>query len=308
MAYKRKRNVKIDNGAEYAVNKPGDADVSGLEEYVPPALDTGMEADEEKELHLKRIMEGGKGDIPIPVIVEAESPAREAYGHYVRGRKYVEWGGDGENGYLMDDEALRLCKESGTSVERFLAAVCTMSREQTFEEGDRWLAEMVGPRILTRSEKFGLPAYVCFRKRIIKPNRRSRRSRRSEELSKEKVERMWGELDMLGALCDLYSRRKRLERALERVESELVQASCVLMRSGTRRTRRAIAKKLMDEKHGAPGRGTGSAGGAVGDMMVDRARIRLLRRQIHEAREKACLGDHETEIRALRKHNEMYRT
>ena len=162
---------------------------------------------------------------------------------------------------------------------------------------------MVGPRILTRSEGFDQPAYVCFRKRIIKPGRRSRRS---EELSKEKVERMWGELCMLGELCSLYSRRKRLERARERVEAGLLQTSCVLMRGGTRRARKRVARRLVDDRQGVSGKGVG-AGAMVGDVMLDRARIRLLRRQIHEAREKVCLGDHDAEVQALRRHNEMYR-
>ncbi|ADM11716.1 uncharacterized protein Eint_061090 [Encephalitozoon intestinalis ATCC 50506] len=305
MVYKRKRNVKIDNGLPYAIYKPGSFDVSSLEEYVPPSLDTGMEADEEKELHLKKIMEGEKGNIPIPVITKVDNPAREIYGKYVPKRKYVEWIGDAENEYLMNNEDRRICKESGVDEKQFYGILSTISNKQDLLEGKEKFSRMVASRILIRNEKFNPLAYVCFRKRIIKP---SRRSRRSEELSKEKVERMWKELHLLEALCKLYGKRNKLERDLEDVECSLLETFCLLMKNSSRKARKKMGRKILDRHGKSPKDGVVCASGTIGDIMFDRTRIRLLKQRIQEARERACLGEYDSEAQAFKKYNNLYRT
>ncbi|KAG5860109.1 hypothetical protein KMI_03g05600 [Encephalitozoon hellem] len=304
MVYKRKRNVKIDNTQPYPIYKPGASDVSSLEEYVPPSLDTGMEADEEKELHLKKIMEGEKGSIPIPVIVEVHNPAREIYGRYVPRRRYVEWNEDAENKYLLNDEDKKMCKEYGVSEEEFYTLLCTVSQEQSLVKGKEKLVRAMASRILTRSEDFSPLAYVCFRKRIIKP---SRRSRRSEELSKEKVERMWKELCLLEVLCGLYCKRSELERDLESVEYNLFQTSCLLIKNGSRRARKKIGRKILNEQGKTPEDGQNATNGAIGGIIFDRARIRLLRQRIQEAKERIHISEYDSEIQAFKKYNGLHR-
>ncbi|KMV66010.1 hypothetical protein M970_061100 [Encephalitozoon cuniculi EcunIII-L] len=304
MAYKRKRNVKVDHSQMYPVYKPGSFDVSSLEEYIPPSLDTGMEADEEKELHLKKIMEGEKGSIPIPIMVEVNNPARQMYGKYIPRRRYVEWAGDAENEYLLDHRDEEACRELGMSREEFCRSMCMVEREQSPAEGGEKLTKMISSRILIRSERFSPLAYVCFRKRIIKP---SRRSRRSEELSKEKVERIWRELHLLGVLCDFYCKRNRLERALESVESDLFRTSCILMKNNTRKVRRRIARKMVNRQHVSPKGGANGTSGGIGDIVFDRTRIRLLRQRIREAKQRIHVSEYDAEIQAFRRHNEMYR-
>ncbi|AFN83203.1 hypothetical protein EROM_061110 [Encephalitozoon romaleae SJ-2008] len=304
MAYKRKRNVKIDNSQPYSIYKPGVSEASSLEEYIPPSLDTGMEADEEKELHLKKIMEGEKGSIPIPVIVEVYNPAREAYGRYTPRRRYVEWSGDAENKYLLSDEDKKICRERGISEEEFYKLLCTLSREQRLVEGKEGLIKMLSSRVLIRNENFSPLAYVCFRKRIIKPNRRSRRS---EELSKEKVERMWKELYLLEVLCSLYCKRNELERDLENVESNLFQTSCLLIKSSSRRARKRIGRKVLNKQGGTSKDGPNATNGTIGGIIFDRTRIRLLRQRIRESKERVRMGEYDSEIQAYKKYNELYR-
>ncbi|KAH9411215.1 hypothetical protein HK407_07g12080 [Ordospora pajunii] len=299
MVYKRKRNVKIDNNKSYAICKPGSTDELLLEEYVPPTLDTGMEADEEKEVHLKSIIEEGKGDIPIPVIVDVDNLARREYGKYFASKRYVEWLGDASNEYIVNSDDERSCREMEISKEKLQKLLLTISRDQCLSNENKKYVEMVASRILVRSDKLDSPAYICFRRRVVKPNRRSRKC---EELAKEKVERMWTEFYLLEKLCKLYYSKNRLERESEDVEDELVKVTYTLMKGSTRSTRRKIARKIRGDAI-KPSESTN--GGREG-LLFDRWRIKALRRRIAEAKDKACTEENEAEVKALRRYNLMH--
>ncbi|KAM0672122.1 hypothetical protein OCOL_000776 [Ordospora colligata] len=299
MVYKRKRNVKIDNSKSYVIYKPGSTDSLFLEEYIPLALDTGMEADEEKEVHLKSIIEEGKGDIPIPVIVDVDNPARKEYGKYIVPKKYVEWFGDASNEYFVNDNDEKCCREMGISKERLQELLLTIARDQCVSNENREFVEIASSRILVRSDKLDSPAYICFRRRIVKPNRRSRKC---EEQSKEKVERMWAELYLLEKLCKLYYNKNMLEREFEEVEEELVKAAYTLMKDSTKSIKKKIARKIRGDAI-KPSEGTNS--GREG-LLFDRLRIKALKQRITEARDKACTEDNEAEVKALRRYNLMH--
>lgn len=288
MVYKRKRNVKIDNGNRYVVCRPGTVDVEALEEYVPPAMDTGMEADEEKEMHLKKIIEKGIGDIPIPVIAEVDNGARAGYGKYVQGSRYINWTEDARNEYLLDDADRTFCEDAGIGEDDFMQSVM-----------DESPVDAAVPKTLIREESTNYPAYVCFRKRVIKPNRRSRRS---EELSKEKMERMWSELHILDRLCRLSAERNALELSLQDVEMEMFSNAHVLMQSCSERQRRRMSRKIF-RRVGRLLKPTG----AVGDVMFDRLRIRSLRRRLVEIRQKKSIGERDADVQALKRYNEVHR-
>lgn len=304
MVYKRKRNVRIDNSLKYPVRRLDSLDGLALEEYVPPALDTGMEADEEKELHLRKIIERGAGDIPIPVITEVLNPARELYGRYTYRNRYVRWVEDAGNEYLLDAEDRKFCRDSGIGEEEFSRSMSMISNEHSLEKGtEKKLVDVVIPKMLIRDERFNFPSYVCFRRRVIKP---SRRSRRSEELSREKIERMWTEFYLLDTLCELSLQRNRLEQSLEEVELELFNSAYVMMKSSGRKYRKRMSRRLlMIPSEDRKARAVGPCGN-INDLIFDRVRIRGLKKKLQENKQKRSLSEKEAEIQALKRYNEAH--
>ena len=78
MVLKRKRNLKIDSNTVYSVFLLKDLDPDELEDYIENR-DTGMEADEEKEIHLQNIIKGSENSIPLPVISKINNISRTFY-------------------------------------------------------------------------------------------------------------------------------------------------------------------------------------------------------------------------------------
>lgn len=102
MVLKRKRNLKIDSTSTYSVFLLRDMDKSEIEDYVENR-DTGMEAEEEKEVHLQNIIKGTGKEIPIPVIVELENISRNFYEKKELKRK-ICWEKDCPNEYIENKE------------------------------------------------------------------------------------------------------------------------------------------------------------------------------------------------------------
>lgn len=105
MVLKRKRNLKIDATTSYSVFLTRDLNPEEMEDYVE-ARDTGMEADEEKEIHLQNIIKGQKSDIPLPVITEITNVSRSFFPEKSLKRRIV-WEKDCENLYIENKEDLQ---------------------------------------------------------------------------------------------------------------------------------------------------------------------------------------------------------
>jgi len=100
MMLKRKRNLKIEVTAIYSVFLLRDLGQDEIEDYVENR-DTGMEAEEEKELPLQNVIKGTVSNIPIPVIVERENPCRSFFGPKELKRR-IFWEKDCPNEYVED--------------------------------------------------------------------------------------------------------------------------------------------------------------------------------------------------------------
>lgn len=127
-------------------------------------------------------------------------------------------------------------------------------------ESKEGLIKMLLSRVLIRNENFCPLDYVCSRKRIIKFNRRSRRS---EELSKEKVERMWKELFLLEVLCSFYCKRNELERTWRMWSL----TSSLLINSSFRRAKKRIGRKVLNKQGGASNDGSSVTNGTTGGII-----------------------------------------
>lgn len=102
MVLKRKRNLKIDSSAVYSVFLLRDLNIDEIEDYVE-ARDTGMEADEEKEVHLQKIIKGENKDIPLPVIEILPIESRAKYKKKTL-KRHIEWDKDCRNIYIEDKD------------------------------------------------------------------------------------------------------------------------------------------------------------------------------------------------------------
>ncbi|KAI4291572.1 hypothetical protein PAPHI01_0846 [Pancytospora philotis] len=100
MALKRKRNLKVDVAAKYSIHLLEHLDAGALEDYVE-THDTGMEADEEKEIQLQSIIRGSGASIPLPVIERVPNPARAAF-VAAEARHHIKWNRDVRNEYIGD--------------------------------------------------------------------------------------------------------------------------------------------------------------------------------------------------------------
>lgn len=115
MVLKRKRNLKIDTSISYAVFLVRDLDINETEDYIENR-DTGMEADEEKEVHLQNIMKGTGDNIPIPVICEIENESRK---HYKKRelKKRIIWEKDCTNEYIETEQDIEIENKLKESIE-----------------------------------------------------------------------------------------------------------------------------------------------------------------------------------------------
>lgn len=109
MGLKRKRNLKIDNTARYAVYFLKEINNDYLEDYVE-VHDSGMEADEEKESQLQKIIQNKDGSIPLPIIKQIENAARNLYGG-INMEKEIKWRNDCKNEYIEKYEEMKIMVE-----------------------------------------------------------------------------------------------------------------------------------------------------------------------------------------------------
>lgn len=301
---KRKRNVKISNDVNHKVIKQEELNIAQLDDYVPPSLDTGMEAEEEKEIHLKNIIEVGKGDIPLPVIITVDNPARQIYGSFKQKKKYMFFNEDAKNKYILDEEDKKLCGNSNISEDIFIKTIEDVANgvqaESKLEEN---ISDVVLPKIIVREEGFKYPSYVCFRKRVIKPNRRSRRS---EENAKEKLEKLWSELYLLNELCELKLEKTNIEKKYEDVSLDICTIAQSILNSTSRSGRKKIVRMILKKPDTDKKDGLFASISAFGNLMFDRTRIRALRKRLAEIKEGKSIDEIECEAQALKRYNEAH--
>lgn len=306
MALKRKRNLKVDNTMKYSVCILHDLKSDELEDYVE-TRDTGMEADEEKEIHLQKIMQREAETIPLPRITTFVNPAREVYAVRKLKRR-IKWSKDCTNTYIEDEadrsvkaEVCQADEQTDDNIEEikrikvnsqinkinnnndnqndnshinkivddtFKLVIESRSMPTTVEQK---VLEYVLRRTLIRYEVAGLSSYVCFRPRIFNP---SFKPRRNELLITERLNRLGSELGTLTALCKALESRIESEKEKLKIEMELLRIYNI--GESTKNDKRTIRKYLMGVTES---RSTEMTAENVHRLMCDRERIRRLRMQ-----------------------------
>lgn len=130
MVIKRKRNLKIDVTTNYSVFLLRDLIQEELEDYVENR-DTGMEAEEEKEIHLQNVIKGTGKEIPLPVIVEVENPSRAFYDKK-KFKEKIFWEKDCGNEYVETKDDLEAEKEMLLKIKEEPKKEIPQAKESSF--------------------------------------------------------------------------------------------------------------------------------------------------------------------------------
>ena len=226
---KRKKNVKIDSTEKFEVIDTEDLDPLYLDEFTLPPIDSGMEAEEEKEVHLKKIIEQKTGEIPVPVIFETENLFVKKYIHP---ETYVKYHKDVNIEYCKSEEDKNLMLSYNINEEEYNLIIQHIKKEidgsKRVSSEDNILYEnevyktvydAIKYKFLLREDLNESSSYVCFRKRIIKP---SRKNRRSETQAKEKISRLYTEFNLIQTMCDLSKKKHEIDNEILKNDLEII--------------------------------------------------------------------------------------
>lgn len=237
---KRRRNKKLEHEVKYNVLMNTEVNAELLETYKASNISTGMEADEEKEHHLRKIITQGCGDIPTPVISIQEDYVR--YGEYRRPREFVKWCDDVPNdAILVEDYDIEFMKSHEVG-EKELHAL--LEDPEKSKDASQALQNYASRRLVKIiNDESSLDAYICFRRRTHKL---SRKSRRSEANINERLRRMWVELNTLKKLYELHLKRCELSREYVECSRDIANIGAALDQDS--RLWKKIQKKMFKKR------------------------------------------------------------
>ncbi|KAG0436921.1 Enhancer of polycomb-like protein 1 [Dictyocoela muelleri] len=272
----RIRPKKIDRMTKYKVVSPEE-----LNDYVDYThiIHTGMEAEEEKEVHIKKIMTGEKLVITVPEILPAriikyyDHNINDNYNHkdenkslitiFCQPKELIKYDKDVENLYIPDKEDKNICDEN--VFRKIIHELKNKSLKDLTNEfinqkfnGDKNndncinddnddngidnnnnndINNVINTEILKTSEheiintlktisqkticlfdENDLNPYLCFRKRIIKSGRKSRRN---ESNCVEKLKRMYDEFYILDKIIELKISLNKKKKELLKIEKKI---------------------------------------------------------------------------------------
>lgn len=247
MTFKRKRNIKLDVLATYNVLLLETFGKDELEDYEETKA-TGMEEDEEKEVHLREVMENNKKSIPLPVITQIENECKKYY-KQSKVKNFINHQNDVPNRFIlstnevqelndicrrkheMDNEAIfpknglftlvneysvskSINSDIGEKLDFYRAVTCFGDDSKYYNiVKNKEFINFVFRRTLIRFEKLGFEAYCCFKPRILQPKIKSRKN---EQNTIEKLHRMYTEFEMISDNCKLME--TRVTKELELIE------------------------------------------------------------------------------------------
>jgi hypothetical protein len=233
MVLKRKRNLKVDVTSIYSVFLLKDLDPDELEDYTENR-DTGMEADEEKEIHLQNIIKGNEQSIPLPVIREINNRSRECYKKIEQEKRKIRWEKDCSNetiassnltiNSIANNNTITQSPSSNFNPNPVLLKIAGDNKNILTGKSDQ-LINYYLRRVLIRYEKQGYETYTCFRDRIFHP---TFKSRRNEILMTEKISRLSNELNTLKELLKLNKEKSIENLKLIKITKKIIKKVSVL--------------------------------------------------------------------------------
>ncbi|KAK6089763.1 hypothetical protein P3W45_001265 [Vairimorpha bombi] len=281
MPPKRKKNLKIDSSEKFEVLDVTDLDINFLEEFTLPPIDSGMEAEEEKEEHLKQVIEHKSGDIPVPVIQEVDGYAKKKINI---SSKYYKYHKDADIPYIFSDTDDKLKKDLGISDEEYNLILRHIKEEvdgnqRILKENNsslyKYVREGIKYKLLLRVECKECPSYVCFRRRILKP---SRKNRRSELQTSEKIGRLTNEMVILMQMGELNKENSLLDDEICKLDYEIsVLINEILSEHGNVKNKIKNTVSIREKsKRNSPA----MQGDIFHNVLFNRESIRILKRRL----------------------------
>lgn len=251
MTLKRIKNKKIENDHKYKIYHIESLAQNKIQDHTEIALNTGMEDEEKEEFHLKSALTNEDSNIPVPRIehVATHSSKKGKYTHK-RSREYIKYYNDVENKYILCNEDLEFMEEHNISEAQFynrIDAVREENEKLNVHDSNSKKNDMVWNyiqnRVLLLHDHGEFNCYACFRKRIIKS---ARKSRKVEINVTEKLKRMWIEIcdveKMVNTTKDLF----RLEDDAFETNNKILDQSIPLL--GNKKIRRKLKHRLVGIK------------------------------------------------------------
>lgn len=243
-----------------------------------------MEAEEEKEVHLKKVIETKAGNIPVPVIEEVEDysphnfPIPEIYCKYHKDVN-LEYFKTSEDYELMN--SLKISESDYSEIINYFKNEIDDNRRVLDIKNNfnmfiyKKITDDLKYKFLIREECSECPSYVCFRRRILKP---SRKNRRSETQAIEKITKLETELILLIKMCELNKNVYEKDNEILKVDFEIAQLSNEIINQKSN-----VKRKVKNILRGNSGNKLQNAiqGDLFNNILYNRDNIRVLKRKLN---------------------------
>ncbi|KAM0675093.1 hypothetical protein GVAV_001433 [Gurleya vavrai] len=252
MTLKRIRNKKIEPGQKHPILELSKLDTTRIQDHVQMTLNTGMEQQEKEEVHLKTALIDEKSAIPLPEIKECKSII--IYPLFKKLKELIKYNSDVSNYYILSNDDLEFINSKKISIEDFYFNIEKINEENEKYAGNKeifdseidfHLRNYIQDRILHLYDENGHNSYACFRKRIIKT---ARKSRKQEASCIEKLKRMWCEIYTLKRLYELSVFKYQFELENMKLVKEMTKVGVDISNHANKKIRRKTICKIIGKK------------------------------------------------------------
>jgi len=221
MGMKRSRTKKLEDNQKYriVVEEPE------LREYIHTNIQSGLEVDEEKEYHFKNVMKEKSGVIHVPEIQEIEEKNQILHKDFSFTKNFIKNKKDVENKIEILEEDKIFCIENKINEDVLLELLQNITRQELFDktkyrniENLDKILEYCQQREIKTFFHDDYDSFLCFRNRVI---RSTRKSRKSDQSASEKIKKLNKEVELLKMMEELTIERFRLEEELENTQNEI---------------------------------------------------------------------------------------
>lgn len=299
MFSKRIRNKKLETNKRNLVYYRDELDPSLLIDYIHTNFKTGVEQEEEKEIHLKKMLESGFGHIAVPKITIDDDEIK-TFSEYKPSKKYIKYEKDVRNEYMLKESDYKFLREENIDVEEFKQIVSLIGKK----EYDKIENSPTKDKIINYYSKKMVKvignddydAYLCFRNRTCVPGRKTRRS---EATILEKLKRMYTEFSYIDKLLQMKEEQQKINDELLSTGYEISGIIDVLKSSCGLSKRRKIYRKLYKAKKVKKHVPFYKTCGSFKELLTDRRKIYELKKTLANQKKVLNERDVENEIRVL---------
>lgn len=208
MTQKRVRNKKIDYDLKYPIYNIDTLKPCKLQDYTEISLNTGMEEEEKEELHLKSALINHESNIPVPQILQLVTSAKKKHSFtHKKSKEYIKYYTDIKNRYVLSEDDNIFMEKNNITENQFYNMIENVRSEnekisihEIENKRKSILWRYVQEHVLLLHDHGEFNSYACFRKRIIKS---LRKSRKVEINVTEKLKRIWSEILSVESMIEM---------------------------------------------------------------------------------------------------------